>query len=191
MEYLQLKEICWRYFKNPDNYFQLASYTLSLIFIVSLLMGNDNWHCTPWQWQIGAFAVFFSWLNFIFILKYIPCTAGPINMFFSICVAFLKLMFLAIPLILTFGIPFYMVFVKVSCLGWKMGNIVTHLINGMKLVAVFWQLCAISVQTTYVWISYKHNRTPRCSYEVSAAGLSWLEHFREFSAISRQKFTAT
>ena len=27
-------------------------------------------------------------------------------------------------------------------------------------------------------IYIEHNRTPRCSYEVSAAGLSWLEHFR-------------
>ena len=73
------------------------------------------------QWQIGALAVFLSWLNFIFILKYMPYTAVPINMFLSICVTFLKVIFLPIVLILAFGIPFYMVFVhttsssKVSC----------------------------------------------------------------------------
>ena len=103
-----------RGWKNPDNYIQLASYTLTLIFIISLLMGNDNWCSTPWQWQTGAFAVFFSWVNFIFILKYMPYTAIPINRFLSICVAFLKLIFLPIVLILAFSTPFYMVFVKVS-----------------------------------------------------------------------------
>jgi len=111
-----------RYFKDLDNYFQLALYILTLIFIVSLVKSNDNWCSTPWQWQIGALAVFFSWVNFIFILRYISYTAGPINMFLSICVAFLKLIFLPILLILAFGIPFYMVFVKVSCLGCAVGQ---------------------------------------------------------------------
>ena len=104
-----------RYFKDPDSYFQLALYILTLIFIVSLVKSNDNWCSAPGQWQIGAFAVFFSWVNFIFILRYIYYTAGPINMFLSICVAFLKLIFLPLLLILAFGIPSYMVFVKVSC----------------------------------------------------------------------------
>ena len=95
VEVFQLVERDWRYFKNPDNYIQLASYTLTLIFIISLLMGNDNWCSTPWQWQIGAFAVFFSWVNFIFILKYMSYTAVPIDMFrLSICGTFLRLIFL-------------------------------------------------------------------------------------------------
>ena len=128
MEVLQLKNTNGRYLMNPDDYFRLALYILTLIFIVSLLMGNDNWYSTPWQWQIGAFAVFLSWLNFIFVLRYMPYTAGPINMFLSICVAFLKLIFLPILLILAFAMPFYMVFVKVSCLGCTMDNILFSLI---------------------------------------------------------------
>ena len=109
---------------NPDNYFQWVLHTLTLIFMVSLLNGNECWCSTPWLWQIGAFAVFFSWLNFIFVLKYMPYAAGPINMFLSICVTFLRLIFLPILLILAFGVPFYMVFVKVSCLGCVMSNII-------------------------------------------------------------------
>ena len=112
---MQLMNRGLRYFKDPDSYFQLALYILTLIFIVSLVKSNDNWCSAPGQWQIGAFAVFFSWVNFIFILRYISYTAGPINMFLSICVAFLKLIFLPLLLILAFGIPSYMVFVKVSC----------------------------------------------------------------------------
>ena len=125
VEFQQLMNRGLRYVKDPDNYFQLALYILTLIFIVSLLMGNDNWCSTPWQWQIGALAVFLSWFNFIFILKYLSYTAGQINMFLSICVAFLRLIFLPILLILAFGIPFYMVFVKVSYLDVQLGIIMT------------------------------------------------------------------
>ena len=31
-----------------------------------------------------------------------------------------------------------------------------------------------------------YNRTPRCSYKVSAAGLSWLDHFRSQVLVSCQ-----
>ena len=37
-------------------------------------------------------------------------------------------------------------------------------------------LCII-LHYIVLFILYEHNRTPRCSYEVSTAGLSWLEHF--------------
>ena len=120
VEVVQLTKRGWRYFKDPDNYFQLALYILAIIFIVS----NDSWCSTHWQWQIGAFAVFLSWINFILILKYIPYTAVPINMFVSICVKFLKMIFLPLLLVLAFGIPFYMVFsTEVSCLGYAMVHI--------------------------------------------------------------------
>ena len=121
VEVVQLTKRGWRYFKDPDNYFQLALYILAIIFIVS----NDSWCSTHWQWQIGAFAVFLSWINFIFMLKYIPYTAVPINMFVSICVKFLKMIFLPLLLVLAFGIPFYMVFMtEVSCLGCAMAHII-------------------------------------------------------------------
>ena len=112
VEFLQLVNRGRRYFWDFDNYLQLALYTLTIIFIDNL--DNECWCSTSLRWQIGAFAVFLSWVNFIFVLKYMPYTAIPINMFLSICVAFLRLIFLPVVLILAFGIPFYMVFVKVS-----------------------------------------------------------------------------
>ena len=104
----------WRYFKDLENYLLLALYTSTVIFIVSF--GKDNWVSTPWQWQIGAFAVFLSWLNFIFILKYMPYAGVPINMFLAICARFLKLIYLPIVLVLAFGVPYYMVFVHTTTL---------------------------------------------------------------------------
>ena len=112
VEAVQLSLRRWNYFKDLDNYFQLALYTLTIIFILGF--NNECWCSTHWQWQIGAFAVFFSWINFIFILKYIPYTAVPINIFLSICVKSLELIFLLLVLILAFGVPFYMVFVRTT-----------------------------------------------------------------------------
>ena len=110
MEVVQLVERKWKYFEDSDNYFQLALYISTIVFIRGF--DNECWCSTPWQWQIGALAVFLSWFNFIFILKYMSYTAIPINMFLSICVKFLKMIFLPIVLILAFGVPHYMVFVR-------------------------------------------------------------------------------
>ena len=112
VEIMQLINRGWRYFKDSDNYFQLILYALIIIFIYGF--DHDCWCSTPWQWQIGAFAVFLSWLNFIFSLKYMPYIDIPIIMFLSICWTFLKLILLPILLILAFGIPFYMVFVRTT-----------------------------------------------------------------------------
>ena len=112
VEFLQFVNRGWRYLTYFDNYLHLALYISTVTFIY--VFGDECWCSTPWQWQIGAFAVFLSWLNFIFILKYMPNTAVPINMFLSICVTFLKLIFLPIVLILAFGVPFYMVFVRTT-----------------------------------------------------------------------------
>ena len=115
MEVVQLVERKWKYFEDSDNYFQLALYISTVIFIRGF--DNECWCSNTWQWQIGALAVFLSWFNFIFILKYMSYTAIPINMFLRVCVKFLKMIFLPIVLILAFGVPHYMVFVrtKVSC----------------------------------------------------------------------------
>ena len=98
----------WRYFNDSDNYFQLALYTLTIIFIHGF--HNECWCSTHGQWQIGVSAVFLSWFNFIFAFKYMPYTDIPINMFSSIFFRFLKTIYLKIGLILVSGVPFYMVF---------------------------------------------------------------------------------
>ena len=112
-ELVQLVNQETRYFKNFDNYFRVPLYISTIIFI--LWFDNVCWCSNPWQWQIGAFAVFLSWINFIFILKYMPYViARPINMFLSICVKFLQLILLPVLLILAFGVPHYMVFVRTT-----------------------------------------------------------------------------
>ena len=77
---------------------------------------NDCWCAPPWQWQIGALAVFMAYINFLYILKGLPLLGVyiPINMLFNIVTTFLKLIYLPILLILSFAFPFYMLFVRNS-----------------------------------------------------------------------------
>jgi len=100
LEFWQLKVRRLKYFRDVDNYFQLALYTLTTIFVFDF---DDCWCATTWQWQIGALAVFLSWFNFILVLRSMPYVAVPINIFLSICVTFLKLIYLPIVLVLAFG----------------------------------------------------------------------------------------
>jgi len=111
VQMIQRRRKC-QYLRQLDSYFQLSLYLLTLIFVSGF--GNYCWCAPNWQWQVGAFSVFLAWFNFILILKDMPCTAIPINMFITICITFLKLIHLPILLVLSFGIPFYMVFVRTA-----------------------------------------------------------------------------
>ena len=88
-------------------------FLLTIIFVLLGFM-NDCWCAPPWQWQIGALALFMAYINFLFLLKGLPLLGVyiPINMLFNIVTTFLKLIYLPILLILSFAFPFYMLFVR-------------------------------------------------------------------------------
>ena len=65
-----------------------------------------------WQWQIGAFSLFVSWLNLIMLLKEFPLTGIYVEMFIHIVFTFMKLFLLALLLVISFGLTFYMIFFR-------------------------------------------------------------------------------
>ena len=73
---------------------------------------NDCWCAPPWQWQIGALAVFLAYINLLMLLKGMPWLGIYINMFLNIVFEFMKLILLPFLLILSFAFPFYMLFVR-------------------------------------------------------------------------------
>ena len=62
------------------------------------------------KWQLGAFVIFCAWFNLIVLLKNTPVIGAPINLLFNICYNYLKLVYLPILLVVSFGLPFYMLF---------------------------------------------------------------------------------
>ena len=112
VQFIQRRRGC-KYLQNLENYFQITLDVLIIVFVVPGF-GHDCWCAHNWQWQIGALAVFLGWFNLIILLKDIPWTAIPINMFISICITFLKLIYLPLLLLLAFALPFYMIFARTS-----------------------------------------------------------------------------
>ena len=85
---------------------------LTIIYVFGFW--NDCWCAPPWQWQIGALAVFLAYISIILLLKGMPVVGVPITMLLNIVITFLKLIYLPVLLIFAFAIPFYMLFVHDS-----------------------------------------------------------------------------
>ena len=93
--------------------FQIVLFLLTIVFVSGF--ANDCWCTPPWQWQIGALVMFMAYFNLILLLKAMPLlgVGVPINMLLNIIITFVKLAFLPVLLVLAFGFPFYMLFVRV------------------------------------------------------------------------------
>ena len=100
----------WKYFLSYENYFQISLFVLTIMFVSGF--SHDCWCFPGWQWQIGALAIFLGWFNMVILLNNMPWIGIPINILLNIMFTFLKLIFLPILLIISFAIPFYMLFVR-------------------------------------------------------------------------------
>ena len=107
MEAVQVVRRRKQYLTEGENYVQVLTFIFSMIFVSGF--GNVCWCAPSWQWQFGALALFFAWFNLVILLKDMPFTGIPINMLFNICLTFVGLVFL---LIISFALPFYMLFVR-------------------------------------------------------------------------------
>ena len=93
--------------------YRIVMFLLTIIFVFGF--ANDRWCASPWQWQIGALALFMASFNFILLLKRMPWFGVHINMLLNVIIGFLRLVYLPILLILPFTFAFNMLFVsKVS-----------------------------------------------------------------------------
>jgi hypothetical protein len=91
---------------------RVGVFLLTVIFVSGF--GHDCWCTPPWQWQIGALAVFLTYFNAVLLLKGLPFLGLYISMLLKIIATFLFLIYLPILLILAFAFPFYMLFVRDS-----------------------------------------------------------------------------
>ena len=94
-----------QYFMEFLNYAEVALYISTILFVT-----NGDFSClSAWRWQLGAFCIFLSWLNFVFFLRLQPNLGIYVIMFEEIIATFLKVLPLAILLILAFGQTFYII----------------------------------------------------------------------------------
>ena len=62
--------------------------------------------------SLGALILFCAWFNFIVLLKNAPIIGATVNLLFHICWKYIALIYLPILLIISFALPFYMLFVN-------------------------------------------------------------------------------
>ena len=108
MEFIQFLEQPAHYFLNHENWLELFLYSLTLIFMSSL--GGTCVCPKPWQWQIGALAVFLAWIHLSIFVKKLPLFGLYIIMFEGIVITFVKIAIPALLLVLAFSMAFYMMF---------------------------------------------------------------------------------
>ena len=108
MEFIQFLEQPRGHFLNRENRLEVFLYTFTLIFMSSL--GRTCECPKPWQWQIGALAVFQAWIQLGLLGRKIP-QLGLYNIIFEgIVITFLKIAIPALLLVLAFSFAFYMMF---------------------------------------------------------------------------------
>ena len=109
LEGLQIFNRKLKYFSEWQNYVELSLSTLTIVFVLSVRF-NDCFCSNASQWQLGSVVIFLAWVNLILLMKSIPFVAISINMLISIMNSFIKLVFLSMLLIVSFGIPLFLLF---------------------------------------------------------------------------------
>jgi len=82
----------------------VGAYTVVFVFATPCLCLYN------WQWQVGVIAILLSWIGLVSFLQKWPVTGVYILMFINTIQSFLKIGFLAVLLVIAFGLAFYMLF---------------------------------------------------------------------------------
>ena len=101
------------YITDWENWIEVVLFISSIIFAsgayVQCCVCVENW-----QWQLGALAIFLSWLDLVLFMKKLPLFGVYVVMYIQIIYTFLRFMFLALLFIVAFGLSFYMLFVQLN-----------------------------------------------------------------------------
>lgn len=106
-KYCQRRIVRIHYFKSWMNWIELPLYTLTLVFIASLLSRKD-FRLLEWQWQIGAFVMLLTWFELIVFFSQFQFVGVYALMFVRVLHTFVKVMTLAFLLIMAFTLTFLM-----------------------------------------------------------------------------------
>ena len=107
-EFIQFIKYHIQYLINWVNYLETLLFIIAILF--SFVYTEDCYCPRRWQWELGAIAVFLSWIDLVIFIRKLPITGIYVVMFINIFYIFLKLVFLAILLVLAFAFSFNMLF---------------------------------------------------------------------------------
>ena len=115
IELLQLYHLRRYYLSDWENYLQIFVFIGTLVFVsAQYYAGVANcWCASKGMWQFGAAVVACSWCNLIVILRSCPfySIGSYTTLLFNICWRYLRVIYLHILLIASFGFSFCMLLV--------------------------------------------------------------------------------
>ena len=100
-----------KYLLEYENYVQVIMFILVLVFAFPY-QDTRCWQYFDWRWQVGTLGVFLAWVNTFLLLKEAPFLGQPITMLLNVYNNFVRIIYLPVFLILTFSVPFYMLFFR-------------------------------------------------------------------------------
>ena len=96
------------YLTDWVNWIEVSLYILSIIFVSVF---RTTCLCPEgWQWQVGVMAILLAWIDLIVICSKFPSIGIYVIMFAKIVGTFLKVVFISILLVVTFGLTLHMTF---------------------------------------------------------------------------------
>ena len=109
LEGLQIFNRKLKYLMDWKNYVEISLSSLTISFVLSMRF-NDCYCPSASEWQLGSVVIFLAWIDLILLISSIPFVALSINMLISIMKSFLRFIFLPALLIISFGIPLFLLF---------------------------------------------------------------------------------
>ncbi len=107
-EIIQLYTKRLSYLTDWINWVEVIQYVTTIVFVV--VYNTDNFCVLNWQWQIGVISIFLGWINLIVFFSKLPFVGIYVLILIKISITFFKMLLLTMLLIVSFGIPFFMVF---------------------------------------------------------------------------------
>ncbi|XP_077980292.1 transient receptor potential cation channel subfamily A member 1-like isoform X2 [Glandiceps talaboti] len=108
-EIVEIIKLRLQYFSEISNYVDWGLYTTAVFFV--LPPGNQP--CT-YQWQGGAMAAFFGWMNLIMYVRRFAMFGIYIEMFFQVIKSFMKAIMVFILFVLAFSSSFFMLLGRIE-----------------------------------------------------------------------------
>ncbi|KAL9951430.1 hypothetical protein ACROYT_G044089 [Oculina patagonica] len=102
-EVVQIVKKRANYFTAFSNYFELAGYITTMLYVLPSYDCKTGWHI-----QIGAMSMFFGWMNLILYLRKLSFYGSYVIMLATMFITLFKVLVLFLLFILSFGTTFYM-----------------------------------------------------------------------------------
>ncbi|XP_064387692.1 transient receptor potential cation channel subfamily A member 1 homolog [Halichondria panicea] len=130
-EIIQLYTKRLSYLTDWINWVEVIQYVTTIVFVV--VYNTDNFCVLNWQWQIGVISIFLGWINLIVFFSKLPFVGIYVLILIKISITFFKMLLLTMLLIVSFGIPFFMVFFDANAIRSPFSDVPRSLLKVMTM----------------------------------------------------------